>query len=148
MKLDGKVAIVTGASRGVGAAAAIALSRVGVSVACAARATDTDPLRLPGTIDDTVRRITDRGGSALAVPTNLAHDGDVERMVSETVEHFGRLDVLVNNAAITFPGDQWSAQVHRHHQLVALERHVEVAGKRDRGVVHENVEPAEVLDGF
>jgi len=105
VKLDGKVAIVTGASRGVGAAAAIALAREGVSVACAARATDTDPLRLPGTIDDTVRRIADAGGSALAVPTNLAHDEDVERMVSETVEHFGRLDVLVNNAAITFPGD-------------------------------------------
>ena len=105
MKLDGKVAIVTGASRGVGAAAAIALAREGVSVACAARATDTDPLRLPGTIDHTVRRIADAGGSALAVPTNLAHDEDVERMVSETVEHFGRLDVLVNNAAITFPGD-------------------------------------------
>jgi len=105
VKLDGKVAIVTGASRGVGAAAAIALAREGVSVACAARATDTDPLRLPGTIDHTVRRIADAGGSALAVPTNLAHDEDVERMVSETVEHFGRLDVLVNNAAITFPGD-------------------------------------------
>jgi len=105
VKLDGKVAIVTGASRGVGAAAAVALAREGVSVACAARATDADPLRLPGTIDDTVRQITDAGGSALAVPTNLAHDEDVERMVSVTVEHFGRLDILVNNAAITFPGD-------------------------------------------
>jgi citronellol/citronellal dehydrogenase len=105
VKLEGKVAIVTGASRGVGAAAAIALAREGVSVACAARATDADPLRLPGTIDATVREITDAGGSALAVPTNLAHDEDVERMVSATVEHFGRLDVLVNNAAITFPGD-------------------------------------------
>jgi NAD(P)-dependent dehydrogenase (short-subunit alcohol dehydrogenase family) len=105
VKLEGKVAIVTGASRGVGAAAAIALAREGVSVACAARATDADPLRLPGTIDATVRQITDAGGSALAVPTNLAHDEDVERMVTETVEHFGRLDVLVNNAAITFPGD-------------------------------------------
>ena len=105
MKLDGKVAIVTGASRGVGAAAAVALAREGVSVACAARATDADPLRLPGTIDATVRQITDAGGRALAVPTNLAHEEDVERMVSETVHHFGRLDVLVNNAAITFPGD-------------------------------------------
>ena len=105
MKLDGKVAIVTGASRGVGAAAAVALAREGVAVACAARATDADPLRLPGTIDSTVRQVIDAGGRALAVPTNLAREDEIERMVTVTVEHFGRLDILVNNAAITFPGD-------------------------------------------
>jgi NAD(P)-dependent dehydrogenase (short-subunit alcohol dehydrogenase family) len=105
VKLDGRVAIVTGASRGVGAAAAIGLAREGVAVACAARATDADPLRLPGTIDATVRQITDAGGRAVAVPTNLAKEEEIERMVAITVEHFGRLDILVNNAAITFPGD-------------------------------------------
>ena len=105
MNLEGKVAIVTGASRGVGAATAVALAEAGAMVVCAARATEANPLRLPGTIDATVGRITDAGGEALAVPTNLAHEEDVERMVAATVEHFGRLDVLVNNAAITFPGD-------------------------------------------
>jgi citronellol/citronellal dehydrogenase len=105
VNLDGKVAIVTGASRGVGAAAAVAMASEGVAVACAARATDADPLRLPGTIDGTVRQITDAGGRALPVPTNLAHEEEIERMVATTVTHFGRLDVLVNNAAITFPGD-------------------------------------------
>jgi NAD(P)-dependent dehydrogenase (short-subunit alcohol dehydrogenase family) len=105
VKLDGTVAIVTGASRGVGAAAAVALAREGVAVACAARATDADPLRLPGTIDSTVRQVIDAGGRALAVPTNLAREDEIERMVTVTVEHFGRLDILVNNAAITFPGD-------------------------------------------
>ena len=105
MNLDGKVAIVTGASRGVGAAAAVALAEAGAAVACAARATDESPLRLPGTIDATVQRITEAGGEALAVPTNLAHEEDIERMVATTVDSFGRLDVLVNNAAITFPGD-------------------------------------------
>ena len=90
MKLDGKVAIVTGASRGVGASAAVALAREGVAVACAARATDADPLRLPGTIDATVREITDVGGDALAVPTNLANEEEIHRMVAVTVEHFGR----------------------------------------------------------
>ena len=105
MNLDGKVAIVTGASRGVGAAIAVALADAGARIACAARATDADPLRLPGTIDGTVRTINDSGGEALAIPTNLAHEDEIEQMVTTTVGHFGRLDVLVNNAAITFPGD-------------------------------------------
>jgi NAD(P)-dependent dehydrogenase (short-subunit alcohol dehydrogenase family) len=105
MELDGAVAIVTGASRGVGAAVSIALGGLGAKVACAARATDDAPLPTPGTIDGTVRRIVEAGGEAIAVATNLAHDDDVQAMVATTVERFGRVDVLVNNAAITFPGD-------------------------------------------
>ena len=105
MELDKKVAIVTGASRGVGAALAVALAAEGVKVACAARATDETPLPIPGTIDATVRQIVDAGGEAIAVPTNLAHDDEIERMVATTVEHYGAVDILVNNAAITFPGD-------------------------------------------
>jgi NAD(P)-dependent dehydrogenase (short-subunit alcohol dehydrogenase family) len=105
MDLDGKVAIVTGASRGVGAATAIMLAERGCRVVCAARATDAAPVPIPGTIDETVRKITDAGGSAVAVPTNLAKDAEVERMITATVEHFGPVDILVNNAAITFPGD-------------------------------------------
>jgi NAD(P)-dependent dehydrogenase (short-subunit alcohol dehydrogenase family) len=104
--LAGKVALVTGASRGVGAATARALAAAGCAVACAARATDAAPLPLPGTLDDTVRAIDAAGGTALAVPTNLARDEDVETMVATTLERFGRLDVLVNNAAITFAGDR------------------------------------------
>jgi citronellol/citronellal dehydrogenase len=102
---DREVAIVTGASRGVGAATATALAAAGARVACAARATDAAPLRTPGTIDETVRRITDAGGDAIAVPTNLAHDDDVDAMVDRVVAEYGGVDVLVNNAAITFPGD-------------------------------------------
>ncbi|MGQ0803751.1 MAG: SDR family NAD(P)-dependent oxidoreductase [Actinomycetota bacterium] len=105
MELDGKVAIVTGASRGVGAAVAVALADAGAQVACAARATDASPLSLPGTIDDTVRRITDAGGTAVAVPTNLAREDEVEAMVATTVDRLGGVDIVVNNAAITFPGD-------------------------------------------
>jgi citronellol/citronellal dehydrogenase len=101
----GKVAIVTGASRGVGAATAVALADGGAHVVCAARATDEAPQRTAGTIDATVRQITETGGSAIAVPTNLAHDDDVRAMVARTIEAFGGVDILVNNAAITFPGD-------------------------------------------
>ncbi len=105
MELTGKVAIVTGASRGVGAATAIALASEGALVACAARATDASPLPIPGTLDDTVRRIDAAGGRAIAVPTNLADDASVAAMVATTVEQLGPVDILVNNAAITFPGD-------------------------------------------
>jgi citronellol/citronellal dehydrogenase len=103
--LHGKVALVTGASRGVGAATARALAAEGCLVACAARATADNPLRLPGTIDETVARIEHDGGTALAVPTNLADEAEVASMVARTAAHFGRLDLLVNNAAITFVGD-------------------------------------------
>jgi citronellol/citronellal dehydrogenase len=105
MDLTGKAAIVTGASRGVGAATAVALAQAGARVACAARATDDAPLKLPGTIDATVRRIVDAGGEAISVPTNLAREDDVEAMVRATVDAYGGVDILVNNAAITFPGD-------------------------------------------
>jgi NAD(P)-dependent dehydrogenase (short-subunit alcohol dehydrogenase family) len=105
MNVNGKVAIVTGASRGVGAATAVLLASKGCAVACAARATDAAPLPIPGTIDDTVRRITEAGGTAIAIPTNLAEDAAVEQMVARTIDAFGGVDILVNNAAITFPGD-------------------------------------------
>jgi NAD(P)-dependent dehydrogenase (short-subunit alcohol dehydrogenase family) len=105
MDLAGKVAIVPGASRGVGAATAVALGAGGAHVACAARATDEAPLSTPGTIDATVGQITEAGGSAVALPTNLARDDEVRAMVARTVGTFGGVDILVNNAAITFPGD-------------------------------------------
>jgi citronellol/citronellal dehydrogenase len=105
MDLHGAVALVTGASRGVGRAIALALADVGADVACAARATDAAPQKLPGTIDATVREIQARGRRGLAVPTDLSRPAEVEAMVERTITHLGRLDVLVNNAAITFAGD-------------------------------------------
>jgi NAD(P)-dependent dehydrogenase (short-subunit alcohol dehydrogenase family) len=102
---EGKVALVTGASRGVGAATAVALAEAGCDVACAARSTQSSPQRTPGTLDETIARIEALGRRGLAVPTNLAVDDEVVAMVARTVDHFGRIDVLVNNAAITFIGD-------------------------------------------
>jgi NAD(P)-dependent dehydrogenase (short-subunit alcohol dehydrogenase family) len=117
--LDGRVVLVTGASRGVGAAAAAALAGVGARVACAARSTASSPQRTPGTLDETVARIEAAGGTALAVPTNLADPAEVEAMVATTVAHFGRLDALVNNAAITFVGDL-DIPLRRHELVMAV----------------------------
>lgn len=117
--LRGKVALVTGASRGVGAAVAVALAEAGASVACAARSTAAAPQRTPGTLDDTVARIEALGGRALAVPTNLADPDAVEQMVATTVAELGRLDVLVNNAAVTFVGDL-DLPLAKHELVMAI----------------------------
>jgi NAD(P)-dependent dehydrogenase (short-subunit alcohol dehydrogenase family) len=86
-----RVAIVTGASRGIGAATARAFAQAGVSVALAAR----DRARL----DALAAEITAAGGTALSVPTDIGDPEDVEQMVGRTLEVFGRLDVAFNNAA-------------------------------------------------
>ncbi len=117
--LEGKVALVTGASRGVGAATALLLAQAGCHVAGAARATRAEPQRTSGTLDDTVERIRAVGREALAVPTNLAVDSEVEAMVARTVDHFGRLDILVNNAAITFVGDL-DIPLHRYDLIMQV----------------------------
>ncbi len=105
MRLAGAVALVTGASRGVGRAIALALAEAGADVACAARASDDAPQKLPGTVDATAREVEARGRRGLALRTDLSRPADVEAMVARTIAVFGRLDVLVNNAAITFAGD-------------------------------------------
>ena len=103
--LRGQVAIVTGASRGVGRALAIRLGEMGAGVACVARATDTAQFKLPGTVDETARAVEAAGGDGLAVPCDLSRPDQVEAMVHTVVSHFGRIDALVNNAAVSFAGD-------------------------------------------
>ncbi|HEX4188631.1 MAG TPA: SDR family NAD(P)-dependent oxidoreductase [Solirubrobacteraceae bacterium] len=89
--LTNRVALVTGASRGIGAATARALARKGAAVALAAR--DADRL------DALVAEITEAGGRALSVPVDVGDADAVEGMVARTVDAFGRLDIAFNNAA-------------------------------------------------
>lgn len=89
--LDGKVAVITGASRGIGATTARAFSAAGASVALAAR----DQTALEALADE----LSANGRGAIAVPTDVGNVATVERLVAETVSAFGRLDLAFNNAA-------------------------------------------------
>jgi len=100
--LKGKVALVTGASRGIGEAVAVRLAMEGARVVCTARTTDQSESRLPGTLNDTVARIRAAGGEATAVKADLAQEADRERLLEETLRAYGPVDILVNNAAVTF----------------------------------------------
>jgi citronellol/citronellal dehydrogenase len=100
--LDGKVAIVTGASRGIGAQIAYRFAAEGAAVAVAARTTDEGGSPLPGSIGETARQISAAGGTAVAIATDLARPQDRERLVSETRRQLGVPDILVSNAAVTY----------------------------------------------
>ncbi|MBV1686664.1 SDR family oxidoreductase [Novosphingobium sp. G106] len=106
LDLTGKVVIVTGASRGVGKQAALDFARRGARVVLAARTVDPDPT-LPGSMGETLKEIEALGGEALAVQTDIARQADLKKLVDTTVERFGGIDVLVNNAASTV-GSVWS----------------------------------------
>jgi NAD(P)-dependent dehydrogenase (short-subunit alcohol dehydrogenase family) len=88
--LDGKVAIVTGASKGIGRALSLRFSREGARVVCAARSADM--------VKDTAAQVQRAGGQAIAVVGDAAVEDDVRRLVAEGLEAFGKIDTLVNNA--------------------------------------------------
>ena len=100
MKLDGKVAIVTGGSRGIGKQICLTFAGEGAAVVVVARTEKEGESRLPGNIHQTADEIRALGGTALPIRTDITVDEDVERMVQQTVDEFGRIDILVNDAAV------------------------------------------------
>ena len=108
MKLDDKVAIITGAATGIGQAIAITMAREGASVV-------VDYVGKPGTADDTIHQIESAGGKALAVEADVSQPDQVANLIGSAVSTFGKLDIFVNNAGIEykhpiteFPLDQWN----------------------------------------
>lgn len=93
MKLKGKVAIITGASRGIGKGIAIRYAQEGAAVVLASRSMDL--------LSSIAGQITQEGGKALALEVDVCKYESVEEMVNKAVEQFGRLDIMVNNAGIS-----------------------------------------------
>jgi citronellol/citronellal dehydrogenase len=115
-RLQGKVAIITGSSRGLGQYCAVGYGREGAKVVIAARTEqETDP-RLPGTIYHTAKLVEAAGGEAFPVVCNVADYESVENMAKKVLEKWGRIDILMNNAAVQPAGFISTIQI-RHWEL-------------------------------
>src|ERR1700722_13924901 len=107
--LSGKVALVTGASRGVGRGIALALADEGATVYVTGRTVTPGSYPLPGTVGETAAEVNQRGGHGVAVQVDHANDGQVAALFEQIKRDHGGLDVLVNNA-FSLPEDLTSPQ--------------------------------------
>jgi NADP-dependent 3-hydroxy acid dehydrogenase YdfG len=111
-QLDGTVALVTGASSGIGEATARLLAELGASVAIAARRKDR--------LDGLAHQIEEKGGRALALEIDVTDKAQAEAAVEQTVERLGRLDTVVNNAGVMLLGRAFDAPLEEWERMVAL----------------------------
>jgi citronellol/citronellal dehydrogenase len=106
MSLRGKTLFITGASRGIGLAIALRAARDGANIAIVAKTAEPNP-KLPGTIFTAAKEIEEAGGKALPIACDIRNDDQVAAAVAKTVETFGGIDILVNNAsAINLSGTE------------------------------------------
>ncbi len=97
-KLTGKVAVVTGASRGIGKGMALALAAEGATVYVTGRTVSVGEHMLPGTVGETAALCTARGGKGIAIKCDHAQDDEVDALFTQVRDEQGRLDILINNA--------------------------------------------------
>ncbi len=137
-KLEGKVAVVTGASKGIGASIALHLAAEGASVVVNYSSSKEGADRIVGEING-------NGGRAIAVQGNVAKEGDVRRLFAETKKAFGRLDVLVNNAGvyefkpleeITAQHFHWMYDVNVLGLVLATQEAVKLFGDRGGSIIN------------
>lgn len=95
--LNGRVAIITGASRGIGRALALGLAARGCHILVAAKSTESTE-KLPGSIFTVAHEVEERGAQALPVQVDVRDEAQIEAMAARAVERFGRIDILINNA--------------------------------------------------
>ena len=118
-ELKGKTLFITGASRGIGQAIALRAARDGANIAIAAKTTKPHP-KLPGTIYTVAEEIEAAGGKALPCVVDIRFEDQVEAAVAKTVETFGKIDILVNNASAIHLADTISTPMKRYdlmHQI-------------------------------
>lgn len=125
MKLAGKVALVTGAARGIGRGIAVALAAEGVHVAVADLAQSVDPtltyrLARSSDLEETARLVEARGVKALPLIADVTRAADVEAMVGETARRLGALDILVNNAGVLVAGPLESTTEAQWDRVMAV----------------------------
>jgi citronellol/citronellal dehydrogenase len=97
--LSGSTAFVTGTTRGIGKQIALALAERGCNVVSTGKTTDDDDSELAGSIEQTAREVRDRGPEALALELDLRDEDRVEAAVDEAIDHFGEIDIVINNAS-------------------------------------------------
>jgi citronellol/citronellal dehydrogenase len=129
---DGRVALVTGASRGIGAAIAMRLAEEGAAVAVTARTLEAHPTlfgtldarpTLPGTLNDVVAQLKTHGSKAIAIQADLADDNARARVVPAVETTLGPVDILVNNAAAAFYAPTAELNLRRRRLLFELNVH-------------------------
>ena len=117
--LKGKTLVITGASRGIGLAIALRAARDGANVAVAAKTTEPHP-KLPGTIHTAAKEIEAAGGKALAIMTDIRFEDQVQAAVDATVQRFGGIDILVNNASAISPTGTLATPIKRFDLMLGI----------------------------